>query len=95
LNAAKIPLYVQDAREYHQLSHTLGKIKPQVIVLLAAVAHADRSNKDPFSTFDHSLRTLENALDYSRGEIVEHFVYFSSSMVYGNFESGYVASTVH
>lgn len=90
LSAAKIPLYVQDAREYHQLSHTLTKIKPDVIVLLAAVAHADRSNKDPYSTFDHSLRTLENALDFARGAGTEHFVYFSSSMVYGNFVSGYV-----
>ncbi len=36
------------------------------------------------STFDHSLRTLENALDYARDD-AEHFIYFSSSMVYGNF----------
>jgi len=39
----------------------------------------------PFSTFDHSLRTLENALDYARGAKTSHFIYFSSSMVYGNF----------
>jgi nucleoside-diphosphate-sugar epimerase len=94
LNAAKIPLHVQDAREYHQLSHTLEKINPQVVVLLAAVAHANRSNKDPYSTFDHSLRTLENALDYSRN-LVEHFIYFSSSMVYGNFPSGFVTEDSH
>ena len=52
---------------------------------LAAVAHANRSNKDPFSTFDHSMRTLENALDWARGVELEHFIFFSSSMVYGNF----------
>ncbi|OGV50883.1 MAG: nucleoside-diphosphate sugar epimerase [Lentisphaerae bacterium GWF2_52_8] len=90
-----IPLHVQDAREYHQLNKILSKIQPQVIILLAAVAHADRSNKDPHSTFDHSLRTLENALDYARssekGTQVEHFVYFSSSMAYGNFpKDGFV-----
>lgn len=89
LNDAGIPLYVQDAREYHELSKLLNVIKPQVIVLLAAVAHASRSNKDPYSTFDHSLRTLENALDAARNG-VEHFIYFSSSMVYGNFASGTV-----
>jgi nucleoside-diphosphate-sugar epimerase len=55
-----------------------------VIVHLAAVSHAGRSNKDPYNTFDHSLRTLANALECARGN-VEHFVYFSSSMVYGNF----------
>ena len=36
------------------------------------------------STFGHSLRTLENALDYARDN-AEQFVFFSSSMVYGNF----------
>jgi nucleoside-diphosphate-sugar epimerase len=88
MNEAEIPLHVVDARDYHSLNRTLNEIKPQVVVQLAAIAHANRSNKDPFSTFDHSFRTLENALDYSRGEGtgVERFVYFSSSMVYGNFD---------
>jgi len=90
LRDARVPLYVQDARDYHALSKLLDKIQPTAIVLLAAVAHADRANKDPYSTFDHSLRTLENALDYSKKSSVEHFVYFSSSMVYGHFPSGFV-----
>lgn len=89
LRKAGINLHVQDARDYHALSRILGAIKPQVVIQLAAVAHADRSNKDPFSTFDHSLRTLENALDASKNS-VEHFVFFSSSMVYGNFKDGFV-----
>ncbi|MDX1959916.1 MAG: NAD(P)-dependent oxidoreductase [Leptospiraceae bacterium] len=89
LQEAKIPLYIQDARDYHQLTHLITKINPQVVVVLAAVAHAGRSNKDPYSTFDHSFRTLENALDASR-DSVEHFIYFSSSMVYGNFAEGVV-----
>jgi nucleoside-diphosphate-sugar epimerase len=88
INDEQTPLHVVDARDYHALNRTLNEIKPQVVVQLAAIAHANRSNKDPFSTFDHSFRTLENALDYSRGESteVERFVYFSSSMVYGNFD---------
>jgi len=91
LNHAGVPLYVQDARDYHALTKVLEAIQPQVVVMLAAVAHADRSNKDPYSTFDHSLRTLENALDFSRNaQGMEHFIYFSSSMVYGNFNSGFV-----
>ena len=84
LQNAQIPLFVQDARNYHALSQLISKIKPQVVIQLAAVSHANKSNKDPYSTFDHSLRTLENALDASRGKI-EHFIYFSSSMVYGHF----------
>ena len=84
LREANISVYIEDARDYHMLSDTLRKIRPQVVIHLAAVSHANRSNKDPYTTFDHSMRTLENALDYSRGNI-EHFIYFSSSMVYGNF----------
>jgi nucleoside-diphosphate-sugar epimerase len=85
LSAAGIPLHRVDARDYHELSHLLTTIAPDTIVHLAAVAHADRSNKDPYSTFDHSLRTLENALDWSRGQELERFVFLSSSMVYGHF----------
>jgi nucleoside-diphosphate-sugar epimerase len=85
LQAAEIPLYTVDARDYHRLSHVLSEVQPQAIVHLAAIAHANLSNKDPYSTFDNSLVTLENALDFARGMKVEHFVFFSSSMVYGNF----------
>lgn len=85
LRDAQVPLYVQDSRDYHALSRLLSSIEPQVIVHLAAVSHAGRSNKDPHSTFDHSLRTLENALDWSRSGGLEHFIFFSSSMAYGNF----------
>jgi nucleoside-diphosphate-sugar epimerase len=88
LNERGVPLHVVDARDYHALSRTLTDIKPEVIIQLAAIAHANRSNKDPFSTFDHSFRTLENVLDYARGEDtnVSRLIYFSSSMVYGDFD---------
>jgi nucleoside-diphosphate-sugar epimerase len=97
LNEAGVPLHVIDARDYHALTRTLVEIKPQVVVQLAAIAHANRSNKDPFSTFDHSFRTLENALDYARSEGagVEQFLYFSSSMVYGNFDGEAVTEDRH
>ena len=85
LPAAGIPLRRQDARDYNGLSQHLNEVEPDTIVHLAAVAHANRSNKDPLSTLDHSQRTLENALDWSRGGKLDRFVFFSSSMVYGNF----------
>lgn len=84
LREADIPFIVQDVRDYHALSKIVSSFKPQVLVHLAAVAHANRANKNPYTTFDHSTRTLENALDVARDDI-EHFIYFSSSMVYGNF----------
>jgi nucleoside-diphosphate-sugar epimerase len=86
LRAVGIPVVIQDLRDYQALSRIMGELEPQVIVHAAAVSHAGQSNKDPFTTFDHSLRTLENALDWARvGESMEQFVFLSSSMVYGDF----------
>jgi len=81
-----ININIEDARDYHILTRVLHLIKPDVIIQLAAVSHAYKSNKEPHDTFDHSLRTLENALDNARSLGVTHFIYFSSSMVYGNFD---------
>ena len=89
LREAKVPLHIQDCRDYHAIQRYMQQIKPQVVIHLAAVAHANKSNRDPYSTFDHSFRTLENALDSAR-EWSEHFIYFSSSMIYGNFLKGEV-----
>lgn len=85
LRKAGVQLHVVDAREYQLLSPHLASIEADAVVQLAAIAHANKANKDPYNTFDHSMRTLENALDSSRGRN-PHFIYFSSSMVYGNFE---------
>jgi len=82
----KFKFVIQDLRDYHATSRIFSEIQPDIVVHLAAVSHANRSNKDPHTTFDHSLRTLENALDNSKNK-VEKFIYFSSSMVYGNFKS--------
>ena len=41
---AKIPLYVQDVRDYHALSKLLARLNPEVVVHLAAIAHANQSN---------------------------------------------------
>lgn len=87
LQWAKVPILPVDARDYHQLSKVMGGIKPDVIIHMAAVAHIDRSNKDPYSTFDHSYRTLENALDVARALETSHFIFFSSSTAYGNFSA--------
>jgi nucleoside-diphosphate-sugar epimerase len=81
-----IELIVQDARDYNAMSKIIFNINPDIIVHLAAVSHANKSNKDPHSTFDHSLRTLENTLDIARNNKT-HVIYTSSSMVYGNFKT--------
>jgi len=86
LKEKKIELIIQDARDYHKMSKIYDEVKPDMIIHLAAVSHANKSNKDPHSTFDHSLRTLENTLDNARIRKT-HVIYISSSMVYGDFNS--------
>jgi nucleoside-diphosphate-sugar epimerase len=89
LREAEIPLYTLDCRDYHGMQRYMEDFEPNVVIHLAAVAHANKSNRDPYSTFDHSFRTLENALDCTR-ERGGHFIYFSSSMVYGHFKEDFV-----
>lgn len=86
LNNNNINLTVQDARDYNAITRIYDNLNPDIIIHLAAVSHANKSNKDPHSTFDHSYRTLENTLDFARQK-QRHVIYLSSSMVYGNFES--------
>ncbi len=87
LKKNNIKIVIKDARNYHVMSSLVVKYNPDYIFHLAAVAHANVSNKDPFSTFDHSMRTLENLLDISRNiKKLKNFVYLSSSLVYGQFK---------
>ena len=92
LKEKNISLIELDSRDYIKYSETISGLDIDTLIHLAAVSHADRSNKDPYSTFDHSLRTLENSLDIARSSKlrIKHFIYFSSSMIYGNFITGSV-----
>ena len=47
INSNNIKLIVQDARDYHTTSKIYDEIKPDIIIHLAAVSHANKSNKDP------------------------------------------------
>lgn len=95
LSTAGVHLAYVDARDYHVLSSIVGGYKPDAIVHLAAVAHIDRSNKDPFNTFDHNLRSLENTLDIAKAIACRHVVFFSSSTAYGDFKKPVVDETEH
>ena len=87
IKKSKIKFIVGDARDYKNISKNIDLIRPNYLIHLAAVAHANISNKDPYSTFDNSMRTLENTLDACRSlKYLKRFIYLSSSMVYGNFK---------
>ncbi len=84
LDRAGVKLYIQDARDYMALGPLLNRtIAPQVVVNLATRAQGKPSREDPHGNFEHSLRTLENVLDSSRGR-PRHFIYLSTHRVYGN-----------
>ena len=89
LRHAGVPLYIQDAREEQQLAARLSELAPQVVIMLAGISHAQRCNADPGAAFEHTLRTVQSALAAVRDR-AEHFVYFSSSMVYGHFAASSV-----
>lgn len=86
LKKNKILLHKQDAKDFLKIQTLLDKIQPNIIIHLAAVSHANRSNKDPHTTFENSFKTLEHVLEYSKNK-VDHFIFSSSSMVYGNFNN--------
>ena len=91
LKENNVKIYIQDARDYKKICILMDKINPNYIFHLAAVAHANVSNKNPFSTFDNSVRTLENALDATRSlKKLKRFFYLSSSMLYGQFKKSSV-----
>ena len=81
-----IELIEQDTRFDNEIFDIYNKINPDIVIHLAAVSHANKSNKDPHTTFDNSIRTLENTLEYVRKN-KKHLIYISSSMTYGNFDS--------
>ena len=89
LKKNKIKIYKIDAKNLLKIKNIFNKLNPDVIIHLAAVSHANRSNKDPQKTFDNSLVTLQNSLEASK-KTNTHFIFFSSSMVYGDFKKNSV-----
>ena len=94
LSFKNILIHRVDASNHGQMKIILDKLKPHTIIHLAAVSHANKSNKNPKRTFDNSLVSLFNSLDYAKNT-VEHFIFASSSMVYGNFKSETVDETTN
>lgn len=84
LKKNKIKLLISDAK-LNRSKQIYKKINPSVIIHLAAVSHANKSNKNPQNTFDNSIVSLQKTLEFCREIKKTHLIYLSSSMVYGNF----------
>lgn len=89
LDESKIKYFVKDAKEFKNIKETYSEVDPEIIIHLAAVSHANKSNKDPHTTFENSFRTLETTLEYAKSKKT-HVIFMSSSMVYGNFKEAEV-----
>ena len=86
LKNSQINYYIKDAKDLIQIKQIYESIDPDIIIHLAAVSHANKSNKDPHTTFENSFRTLEATLEFAKIKKT-HVIYLSSSMVYGNFSN--------
>jgi len=84
LKKSNIDIIQTDLKKNNKFHKKIINFKPDIIIHLAAVSHASISNIDPEYTFDNSLITLMNTLKIAR-KIKPHLIFFSSSMVYGNF----------
>ena len=86
LKKNRIPLKNSDGKIKKNISKIFEQFKPDIVIHLAAVSHDTRSNIDPESAFENSFRTLFNSLEAAKKSRNIHFIYLSSSMVYGNFK---------
>ena len=87
----KIKLIKKDARNKKIISSITKSIKPNFLIHLAAVSHDNRSNQNPKEAFENSFRTLFNSLEAVKNNKKIHFIYLSSSMVYGTFKKKIVS----
>ena len=76
-----------DAREQEALRNVVSAFCPTKVVHMAAISNTSVANRAPDLAFDHNLTTLKNTLESCRvlSKPIKQFVFFSSSMVYGDF----------
>jgi len=86
----KILLNKCDALNKNKLQKIVKKFNPDVLIHLAAVSHDGKSNKNPELAFKNSFNTLFNSLESIKYMKKTHFIYLSSSMVYGTFKKAVV-----
>ena len=82
----KISLKKINATHKDKIKKEIEKINPEFVIQLAAVSHDGRSNANPEETYKNSYQTLFNVLEAIKNKSNVHFIFMSSSMVYGNFK---------
>lgn len=72
-----------DISNYNDLSNIFFKYKPKIVINLAALAGIRYSVESPLSYIQSNINGFANIIECSRLHNVDHFVYASSSSVYG------------
>ncbi len=87
INEKKIKNYLVDLNDKMSMQKIIDENQPNILIHLAAVSHAKESNLNPHKTFLNNLNSVENILEIVKKNRHIRFIFFSSSMVYGNFET--------
>src|SRR5471032_2896663 len=86
-----IPCYTTELADPAQVSNLFARVRPSIVVNLAAQAGVRHSIIDQSSYIQSNLVAFGNIIEASRRHDVNHFIYASSSSVYGNHTHGSLA----
>ena len=75
--------YPIDISDRNKIVKLFANTKPNSVIHLAAQAGVRYSVSNPFSYIDSNILGFANVIEGSRSSVVDHFVYASSSSVYG------------
>ena len=75
--------YKIDISNYDELSNIFKKYKPSVVVNLAGLAGVRYSVESPLAYVESNINGFINMIECSRTNKIDHFIYASSSSVYG------------
>lgn len=76
--------FKEDISNYNKLKKVFKLSKPDIVLNLAAQAGVRFSIKYPQKYFDSNILGFFNLIDISKNFKVKHFIYASTSSVYGN-----------
>lgn len=74
----------RDITEKVEVSQLFDIAKPDVVIHLAALAGVPGGEAEPMSYFKTNVQGTNNLLTLSKKYNVKHFIFYSSSSVYGN-----------
>jgi len=75
-----------DITDYDELNNYVSKIKPDIIIHLAAQTGISKSKESPKDYFQSNIAGFFNMLEVARNNNITNLIYASSSSVYGNLQ---------